>query len=186
MKKLFITVCAALVGLCAFAQKGDKAVGINVNYGTNARNASLGAKFRYGFTDHWRIEPSLTYYFGGSGMLDISANAHYVFHVHPKINVYPLAGIGFDLVRYETIDLGDWPDIDDWYYYSAPTTRQMDYFEPSFDTKHETESCFKFNFGVGAEYAFTDHIAAGLELRYEVITSGYSQFVVGIGSTYKF
>lgn len=147
--------------VCAFAQKGEKSAGINLNFGTTAKNVGLGAKFQYGITDAIRIEPSLTYYFGGSGMIDITANAHYVFNIVPKFNVYPLVGIGFDMCRYETV--GD-----------------------DFETKHETASCFKFNFGAGAEYDITSRIAMGLELRYEVITSGYSQFVVGIGAKYKF
>lgn len=70
----------ATSSVCVFAQKGDKSAGINLNFGTTAKNVGLGAKFQYGITDAIRIEPSLTYYFGGSGMLDITANAHYVFY----------------------------------------------------------------------------------------------------------
>lgn len=172
MKKLFLTLCVAFISVGAFAQKGEKAAGINLNFGTTAKNVGLGAKFQYGITDAIRIEPSLTYYFGGSGMLDITANAHYVFNVAPKFNVYPLAGFGFDMCRYETVDFGDSWDV-------YP-------FVGDFETKHETDVCFKFNFGVGAEYDITSRIAMGLELRYEVITGGYSQFVVGIGAKYKF
>ena len=104
MKKLFLVLCIALISVGAFAQKGEKAAGINLNFGTTASSVGLGAKFQYGITDAIRIEPSLTYYFGGSGMFDLSANAHYLFNVAPKINVYPLAGIGFDMCRYETIE----------------------------------------------------------------------------------
>lgn len=162
----------ATSSVCVFAQKGDMSAGINLNFGTTAKNVGLGAKFQYGITDAIRIEPSLTYYFGGSGMLDITANAHYVFNVASKFNVYPLAGIGFDMCRYETVDFGDsWDDL---------------LMGGDLETKHETVSCFKFNFGAGAEYDITSRIAMGLELRYEVITGGYSQFVVGIGGKYKF
>ena len=163
----------ATSSVCVFAQKGDKSAGVNLNFGTTAKNVGLGAKFQYGITDAIRIEPSLTYYFGGSGMLDITANAHYVFNIVPKFNVYPLAGIGFDMCRYETVDFGDVSD-----YYPGVG---LDY-----ETKHETDVCFKFNFGAGVEYDVTSRIAMGLELRYEVITGGYSQFVVGIGAKYKF
>ena len=173
MKKLFLMLCVALLGMGnAFAQKGEKAAGINLNFGTTASSVGLGAKFQYGITDAIRIEPSLTYYFGGSGMFDISANAHYLFNVAPKINVYPLAGIGFDMCRYETVDLDDAIE-------GALTGEEA-------DTHHETEACFKFNFGGGVEYDVMNNIAVGLELRYEVITGGYSQFVVGLGAKYKF
>ena len=167
MKKVFVAVLLAMGGMGAFAQKGEKAVGINLNYGTTASNVGLGAKYQHGITDAIRIEPSLTYYFGGSGMLDITVNGHYLFNVAPKINVYPLVGIGFDFCRYEWIDI-DWDNYD------------------SYKTTKETDTSFKIDFGGGAEYDVTDKIALGLELRYEVITGGYSQFVVGIGAKYKF
>lgn len=170
MKKLFLVLCIALISVGAFAQKGEKAAGINLNFGTTASSVGLGAKFQYGITDAIRIEPSLTYYFGGSGMFDLSANAHYLFNVAPKINVYPLAGIGFDMCRYETIE----------------EVNTGDSYYTDYETTHETDACFKFNFGGGVEYDVIDNIAVGLELRYEVITGGYSQFVVGLGAKYKF
>lgn len=172
MKKILMVAILATSSMCAFAQKGEKSAGINLNFGTTAKNVGLGAKFQYGITNDIRIEPSLTYYFGGSGMLDITANAHYVFNIVPKFNVYPLVGIGFDMCRYETVDFGDsWDDL---------------LMGDDFETKHETDACFKFNFGAGAEYDITSRIAMDLELRYEVITGGYSQFVIGIGGKYKF
>lgn len=172
MKRFLMLAILVTSSVCAFAQKGEKSAGINLNFGTTAKNVGLGAKFQYGITDAIRIEPSLTYYFGGSGMIDITANAHYVFNIVPKFNVYPLVGIGMDMCRYETVDLGD--SFDDLL------------MGGDFETKHETDACFKFNFGAGAEYDITSRIAMGLELRYEVISGGYSQFVVGIGAKYKF
>lgn len=98
-------------------------------------------------------------------MFDVAVNAHYLFNVAPKINVYPLAGLGFDACRYETL-VGD--------VYNG------------WDIDKKTDAAFKFDFGGGAEYEITDNIAAGLELRYEVISGGFSQFVVGLGAKYKF
>lgn len=166
MKKFFITMLFLIPCIGMFAQKGEKSVGVNINYGTTAKSVGLGAKFQYGITDKIRIEPSLTYYFGGTGMLDITGNVHYLFDINPKINVYPLAGIGFDLCRYETYNI-------DWY-------------EGISTSSKETASCFKFNIGGGAEYAVAENISIGLELKYDVITDGYSQFVVGVGAKYKF
>ena len=90
-------------------------------------------------------------------MFDVTANLHYLFDVHPQIKVYPLAGLGVDMCRYE-------------------------YGEG----EHETDACFKFNLGGGAEYAINDRWSVGLELKFEIITGGYSQFVAGLGTAYKF
>lgn len=79
MKKMFVLLCSALISIGAFAQKGEKAIGVNLNFGTTASTVGLGAKFQYGITDAIRIEPALTYYFGDTGMLDIAVNAHYLF-----------------------------------------------------------------------------------------------------------
>ena len=165
MKKMFVLLCSALISVGAFAQKGEKAVGVNLNFGTTASSVGLEAKFQYGITDAIRIEPSLTYYFGNTGMLDVAVNAHYLFNIVPKINLYPLAGLGFDACRYEVL-VGN--SYDSW------------------DIDKKTDAAFKFDFGGGAEYEITDNIAAGLELRYEIISGGFSQFVVGLGATYKF
>ena len=156
----------AMGSVCVFAQKGEKAAGINLNFGTTASNVGLGVKYQHGITDAIRIEPSVTYYFGGDGMLDITVNGHYLFNVAPKITVYPLVGIGFDFCRYEWLDF----DFDTWNY----------------TTTKETDTSFKIDFGGGIGYDVTDKIALGLELRYEVITGGFSQFAAGIGAKYKF
>ena len=54
MKKIFIAMCMALIGLCATAQeKGDMAVGVNLGVapclesGTSVTNFGVGAKFQY-------------------------------------------------------------------------------------------------------------------------------------------
>lgn len=163
MKKIYlIAILFVASSMSVFAQKGEKAAGVHLNFGTTASSVGLGAKFQYGLTDVIRLEPSLTYYFGGSGMFDITVNGHYVFFdVAPKINVYPLVGLGFDLCRYEMLEWderrGDWKEY------------------------KETDSAFKFNFGCGGEYGINDKIAVSLELKYEIITGGFSQFVAGLG-----
>ena len=37
MKKLLVLVCAAIVSISASAQKGDKAIGVNLSYGTKSK-----------------------------------------------------------------------------------------------------------------------------------------------------
>ncbi len=169
MKKYLMVAILCLGSICAMAQKGEMAVGVHLNFGTAAENVGLGAKFQYGITDAIRLEPSLNYYFGDFSALDFNVNAHYLFDVASKIKVYPLVGIGIasfkggaewwteDPLTGETISGGD----------SGRSTN------------------FAVNLGAGGEYALNDKISLGLELKYQII-SGFNQFVVGIGATYKF
>ena len=85
---MFVLLCSALISVGAFAQKGEKAVGVNLNFGTTASSVGLGAKFQYGITDAIRIEPSLTYYFGNTGMLDVAVNAHYLISYQRLIFIH--------------------------------------------------------------------------------------------------
>lgn len=41
MKKMFVLLCSALISVGAFAQKGEKAVGVNLNFGTTASTVGL-------------------------------------------------------------------------------------------------------------------------------------------------
>lgn len=169
MKKILMLAAILLASVgSAMAQKGEQSAKVHLNFGSTAGNVGLGAEYRYGLTDNIRFAPSLTYYFGGDGMFDVSANFHYVFHVAPKIDVYPLAGLGFDLCRFQSFEA------------------EGSIFDPGIKSTKETNASFKFDFGGGVEYAVTDKISVGLELRYEIITGGFSQFVAGIGAAYKF
>ena len=62
MKKLLLIVSFIALGIVsAFAQKGEKAIGINLGYGTEVSNVGLGAKFQYGITDAiWKSQTNLT------------------------------------------------------------------------------------------------------------------------------
>lgn len=185
MKKLLLIGFCVLMSIGVYAQKGEKAIGVNLNFGTAASNVGLGVKFQYGITDAIRIEPTVNYYFGNSSILDIGANAHYLFEVAPKIKVYPLVGLGLAMCRYEVVDMEDVHNkIED-----ILTSNPLDLMTsgtPEVETKHKTDVCFMANFGGGVEYAINDKFSVGLELKYAIIPGGFSQFVVGIGSTYKF
>ena len=86
MKKLFLTLCVAFIGVSAFAQKGETAVGINLMYGTEISNLGIGAKAQYNFTDAIRGEASFNYFLEKDAMKmwDININAHYLFPVANK------------------------------------------------------------------------------------------------------
>lgn len=158
MKKLFLVVAAIWVGASSvMAQKGEKAVGVNVNYGSEIKNAGIGAKLQYGITDAIRIEPAFNYYLKKYDLTfwDIDVNLHYLFNASETIKVYPLAGVGY-----------------------AHSSFSYDEFSTSAGN-------FVVNVGAGAEYQLNEKISIGAELKYQIV-SGFNQVVFCIGATYKF
>lgn len=180
MKKLLMIVSFIALGIVtAFAQKGEKAIGINLGYGSEVSNVGLGAKFRYGITDAIRTEASFDYFFkkDGLSMWDINLNAHYLFHLSDKLNVYPLAGLTYTnwkMAGYD-IDLGNFEGFgNDW----------GDYVEDSTDESSKSGK-FGVNLGAGIEYGLTSNLSIGFEVKYQLIAD-FNQAVLGIGVAYKF
>ena len=175
---LVASVCSAM------AQKGEKAVGLQLNYGTQIESMGIGAKFQYGITNAIRLEPSFNYFFGKSGgnMFDFNVNAHYLFDVAPKVKVYPLVGIG-----YASISGGGGIDIS----YDGGESWEDYGYEYDEDWSDEGSSSssrsgnFTVNLGAGAEYQLTDRLSINAEVKYQII-SNFNQVVVGIGAAYKF
>ena len=161
MKKYFITMCIALVGFCAFAQKGEKSVGLNFSYGTPHSNLGIGIKGQYNFTDAIRGELSGDYFLGDDmlNMWDININAHYLFNVAEKIKVYPLVGVTYTNWN---VDFDFWGES-----YSESTGR------------------FGANLGGGVQYDINDIFAVDFEAKYQLI-GDWNQLVFGIGAVYKF
>lgn len=185
MKKLFISLCIALLGLCASAQeKGDMAVGLNLGVapclesGAKVTNFGIGAKFQYNVTNPIRLEADVDYWFKNKGMdvLDITANVHYIFNVGSKLKVYPLVGIGYARLGasmdFSGLDEDDWLNI-------ANGKYDDDDFESSSTSK------FLFNVGAGVEYPITNNLSVGAEIKYQYIQY-FSRLPINIGVTYKF
>lgn len=110
----------------------------------------------------------MNYYLGGStneGMIDANINAHYLFRVAPKVNVYPLIGLGYASCKYNTFS--------------------VDYNTLETEEGTVNEGKFAVNVGVGGEYQLTDKWALDAELKYQII-SGFGQLVIGVGVAYKF
>ncbi len=139
------------------AQKGEKAVGVNVNYGSEIKNVGIGAKLQYGITDAIRIEPAFNYYLEKDHVTfwDIDANLHYLFNVSEAVKVYPLAGVGYAHSGF------------------------------SYDGESTSSGDFAINVGAGAEYQLNEKFSIGAELKYQII-SNFNQIVFGVGATYKF
>ena len=192
MKKLFMVAIILMVGVgVAMAQKDVKAVGLNLNYGSEISNLGIGAKFQYGITDAIRIEPSFNYYLekDGLGLWDVNANIHYLFDVAEKIKVYPLAGLGYANVKsswgFEYDEDYDYED-----YYSLKSRgwdEDFDYgdYEEEMEGGSTNSGEIVVNLGVGAEYQLNEKLSVGAELKYQII-SNFNQIVFGVGATYRF
>ena len=197
MKKLILTLVVALVSACSFAQvKGDKAVGVNLSYGTEISNLGIGVKGQYNFTDNIRGEASFDYFLEKDGlkMWDINVNAHYLFPITDKIKVYPLVGLTYANFSVGSIDYG-WDE--DWssrskkgqlrksnYWYGYDDDDDDDDDDES-ESGSSSESKFGVNLGGGISYDITDKWAVNFEVKYQLI-SDFNQAVFGVGVAYKF
>lgn len=167
MKKLLMVAITLMVGFCAaMAQKDVKAVGVNLNYGSEISNFGIGAKFQYGITDQVRVEPSFDYYLKKDGMSfwDINANVHYLFNATESIKIYPLVGLGYG-------------------HYSL--SWEYDYDDFYGNEELMSEGKIALNLGAGAEYQLDKNLSIGAELKYQIINH-FNQLVITIGATYKF
>ncbi len=171
MKKLIIAICIAMISVGAFAQKGEKAVGVNLSYGTEISNLGIGVKGQYNFTDAIRAEAAFDYFLKKDGlkMWDINVNVHYLFPVAEKFKVYPLAGLTYSNWSADYADmlgeeLAEYLDADD---------------------SSVSDGKIGVNLGVGAQYDINSKWAVNLEVKYQLI-SDYNQAVFGVGLAYKF
>ncbi len=105
MKKILFSAIVALFAVSAVSaqDKGNWAVGPRMNLYTNTGDAvvGLGVFGRYSISDTWRIEPSLTALLHSGCSIDLSVDAHYIFHVAPYWSVYPAVG-------FTANDIGIW------------------------------------------------------------------------------
>lgn len=164
MKKVLLSILVVLTGVCAFAQKGQLAGGLNMNItpclesGVDLTNFGLAAKLQYGFSNSFRGELQVGYDFESKGIsiFHASGNFHYLIGVTERFKVYPILGAGYALV---IADFGGFG--------------------------HGNESKFLINAGVGAEYDITDRLSAGIEVKYQYIKD-FSRLPISLGLTYKF
>lgn len=158
MKKILVLlVCLCACVTTSYAQKGESALGANLNFG-NEMNFGIGVKYRYSFTDNWRIEPVFNYYFKHDyvSMWDLGANMHYVIPVASNISVYPLAGVEY---ANTTVDFGGLGDIND--------------------------GQIAINLGAGVDFKVASNITIDLGLKYQIIDN-WNQLVVNAGVSFAF
>lgn len=184
MKKL-VLLFMNLVVCCnlAFSQKNEKAIGINLGYGSGSYHKSfkVGAEFKYNITDAIRIAPGFDYFLksDGIGLWSANVNGHYLFNIKSVegLKVYPLFGftllgsIGDGVVDMSDIDYSDLPGYDE-------------YIDEEVNGGGNATK-FGCNLGAGIQYSILDNIDLGFELKYQFVKD-FDQFVLGINAAYKF
>lgn len=170
MKKVIIAFALLLISIGGYAQKGEQAAGINLNFGTYASNFGLGAKYQYGITDAIRVEGAFDYFFetGYVSMWDINVNVHYLFPFAEKFAVYPLIGLTYT----------NWKDMGD---YDIDEALSDENYE--IGSKHYNK--FGANIGAGIQYNFLERWRADFGIKYQIV-GDYGQAVLQLGIAYKF
>lgn len=176
MKKLFVLMSFIALGMgTAFAQKGEKSVGINFGYGTEINNLGIGAKFQYGITDAIRTEASFDYFLKKDfvSMWDINLNVHYLFPITDKFKIYPLVGLTYTNWKLDGFDIS----------YGFDDKEQSEWDEVSVGGSKTGK--FGVNLGAGIEYPILDKLNINFEVKYQLI-SDFNQAVFAVGAAYKF
>ena len=97
MKKFvkMLMLAVFILGAYAQTQQGQSAVGFNIGYGFDSKNATLGVDYRYCITDAVRLSPSLTYFVKNDNHSTwaIDLYALYVVKLSEMFGFYPLAGL---------------------------------------------------------------------------------------------
>lgn len=113
MKKIIILLMLTVFSLGVYAQtqQGQSSVGLNIGYGFDSENATLGVDYRYSLTDAIRLNPSLTALVKNNELSAwmIDMNAHYVVKLSEMFGFYPLAGLSlsfWDIYGYNATRFG--------------------------------------------------------------------------------
>lgn len=158
MKKLVLILAVVILSITSlFAQKDEKTIGANLNYGGEIGSFGLGAKFTYNITDVIRLAPSLNYYFrhNYTSLFAFDADAHYLFPLEGGMfTAYPLAGITFQSWNFDVAGGLSWTRLG-------------------------------INLGGGIQYDFDSQWRALGELKYSVVND-FDQLVLTLGIAYKF
>ena len=182
MKKFFVAAIVALAGFTTASaqEKGDMAVGINVGVapcveGEGApSNFGIGAKFQYNVSNPIRLEGAFNYWLKSKevDILDVAVNAHYIFNLSSKVNLYPLVGVGYARVA-DTVWGVDFSEL-----YNGN-------YDKAIVTESSSVSRVLVNVGVGVEYAVSEKVSIGAEVKYQYIKD-FNRVPINVGVTYKF
>lgn len=117
MKKLFVLMFVAMLGMSAQAQeKGDFAVGLRAGatftkleiddwkVDETTTQFGIGAFGQYSLTNHWRFELEGVYHPKKDHVSDfvVGLNVHYLFNLGENLKIYPILGYALAFVNTET------------------------------------------------------------------------------------
>ena len=169
-KKVAIALIAVSMSFSVIAQeKGDVAFGVNGIggiYVDNMFSYGIGLKLLYNIIAPVRLAGEMDFSTGvkfddnivSCGFQDYSLYAHYLLPVSEKVTVYPLVGAGMFRMKTKTKISGI--------------------------TEKETDFRFVSSLGAGFEYAITNNLAAGAELRFK--HHGRNHYIYLASIAYKF
>lgn len=200
MKKIFYLLLVLPLGLgtlnASAQEKGEMAAGINLGVapclesGASTTNFGIGAKFQYNISNPFRLEAALDYGFKNKGkdVMTVGVNAHYLFKIGNKFNVYPLVGLGYghlggSSVKFDEDAMGELGDL----LGEIGGSSAKDEFEEGLNESRGSASAnkFYFNVGAGAEYSISSHLSAALEIKYQYIKD-FNRLPISLGVTYRF
>lgn len=169
MKKVFLALIVVLLtGVSAFAQEGEKSIGLKLNYGGEIESFGLGANFTYNVTNAIRINPSINYYFKHNhvSLFNVDADFHYLFPFAEGFAAYPLIGITFQNWKAHsyTIYGNEWGFI---------------------NTNSKNFTRLGINAGGGLQYDINAEWRAFTELKYSIVND-FDQLVFSLGVAWRF
>lgn len=157
MKRLFIISSLLLFTLTVSAQRqGLSSIGLNMGYGFDSKNTTIGVDYRYSITDEIRFAPSLTHYVKKDGVSawSIDMNAHYVVKLNDQFGFYPIGGLSLSFWDFK------WNNDD-------------------------TYTRLGANIGLGGEVYATPELTVGLDLKYHIIKD-FDQAMCAVRIAYNF
>lgn len=95
---LSILLCVIAGTSEAWAQRGQKTVGLRTGYNTRNESALAGITFSYQFSNHLRISPNADYIFrhNNTDAFSLNCNMHFPYKLGTSpLNIYPLVGASY-------------------------------------------------------------------------------------------
>ncbi|MCM1291501.1 MAG: porin family protein [Prevotella sp.] len=100
---LSIAVSTVIFSPKAFAQKGEKTLGVMAGYSGYNDGAFTSIYFQYTFAKHVRISPELGYVFKNKekSAFEVGVDINFPFRLSKGIEIYPLTGLTINDWRYQ-------------------------------------------------------------------------------------
>ena len=142
-------MCVVLFATQGFAQsskyrgeRGVTSIGLLGGYAIDYKSIVIGADYRYNILDRVRIAPSFLHVFEQDhrSAWYINADVHYLVRITEELTLYPLAGFGVSIHKYNTMHVD------------------------------KTNTRLGPNIGFGCEFRMTEDLIIGGEFKYNLTT----------------